>query len=51
MASPSLSRRVGEVVAYPPLVEMSEDQRREFQEALLYADSFEDLPASGRRRS
>jgi hypothetical protein len=38
-----LSRRVGKVVAYPPLCEMSDLQRREFQEALLDADSFEDL--------
>jgi hypothetical protein len=44
MASPELSRRVGKVVAYPPLAEMSADQRREFQEALLDADSCEDLP-------
>jgi hypothetical protein len=32
------------VVRYPPLSEISEDQRREFQEALLEADAFEDLP-------
>jgi hypothetical protein len=30
MASAELSRRVGKVVAYPPLSEMSEDQRRDF---------------------
>jgi hypothetical protein len=30
---------------------MGADQRREFHEALLDADGFEDLPGSGRRRS
>jgi hypothetical protein len=52
MASVELSRRVGEVVRYPPLIEMSAEQRREFQEALLDADAFEDQPgrqANGRR--
>jgi hypothetical protein len=44
MASADLSRRVGKVVGYPPLVEMSADQRREFHEAPLDADDFEDLP-------
>ena len=44
MASVTLSRRVGKVVGYPPLSEMSDLQRREFHEALLEADSFEDLP-------
>jgi hypothetical protein len=44
MASADLSRRVEEVVGYPPLVEMSAEQRREFREALLDADDFEDLP-------
>jgi hypothetical protein len=44
MASAELSRRVGKVVGYPPLCEMSDLQRREFHEALLGADSFEDLP-------
>ena len=44
MASADLSRRVEKVVAYPPLSEMSERQRREFHEALLDADNFEDLP-------
>jgi hypothetical protein len=44
MASAELSRRVEEVVGYPPIVEMSADQRREFREALLDADDFEDLP-------
>ena len=44
MASAELSRRVGKAVAYPPLAEMGEAQRREFHEALLEADTFEDLP-------
>jgi hypothetical protein len=44
MASTALSRRVGKVVAYPPLCEMSDLERREFHEALLDADAFEDLP-------
>jgi hypothetical protein len=29
---------------------MSDAQRREFHEALLDADAFEDLPGNGRRR-
>jgi hypothetical protein len=37
MASAELGRRVGKVVAYPPLVDMDERQRREFHEALLDA--------------
>ena len=44
MASAALDRRVEKVVGYPPLSEMSENQRREFHEALLDGDSFEDLP-------
>ena len=44
MASAELSRRVGKVVGYPPLSEMGDHQRREFHEALLEADTFEDLP-------
>ena len=44
MASAELSRRIEKGVGYPPLSEMSENQRREFHEALLEADSFEDLP-------
>jgi hypothetical protein len=44
MASAELSRRVEKVVGYPPLPEMGDDQRREFHEALLDADTFEDLP-------
>ena len=51
MASAELSRRVEEVVGYPTALELGELQRREFQEALLDAASFEDLPGSGRRRS
>jgi hypothetical protein len=52
MASADLSRRVEKVVAYPPLSELGDQQRREFHEALLDADSFEDLSrGSGRRRS
>ncbi len=38
-----LSRRVGKVVGCPPLIEMSAEQRREFHEALLAAQAFEDL--------
>jgi hypothetical protein len=44
MASAELSRRVERVVGYPPLSDMTDPQRREFHEALLDADSFEDLP-------
>jgi len=45
MASAELSHRVGKVVGYPPLSEeMGEQQPREFHEALLEADTFEDLP-------
>jgi hypothetical protein len=44
MASAELSRRVEKAFGYPPLSEMNTAQRREFQEALLDADSFEDLP-------
>jgi hypothetical protein len=51
MASAELSRRVEKVVAYPPLCEMGDHQRREFHEALLDADGFEDLPGKCRRRS
>jgi hypothetical protein len=43
MASAELSRRVEKIVGYPPLWVMDERQRREFQEALLEAGSFEDL--------
>ena len=43
MASPSLSRRVESVVGYPPLSELGDLQLREFHEALLDADRFEDL--------
>jgi hypothetical protein len=44
MATAELSRRVDKVVGYPPLSELGDLQRREFHEALLDADSFEDLP-------
>jgi hypothetical protein len=44
MASAELSRRVGKAVAYPPLCDMGDLQRRELHEALLDADTFEDLP-------
>jgi hypothetical protein len=44
MASADLSRRVGKAVGYPPLCELSDLQRREFYEALLDADTFQDLP-------
>jgi hypothetical protein len=44
MASAELSRRVEKIVGYPPLVELDATSRREFHEALLDADSLEDLP-------
>ena len=44
MGSAALSRRVGKVVGYRPLCDMSDLQRREFRKALLDAESFEDLP-------
>ena len=44
MASAELSHRVGKVVGYPPLSEMSDPHRREFHEALLEAATYEDLP-------
>jgi hypothetical protein len=44
MASADLRRRVEKVVSYPPLSELGELQRREFDEALLEAATFEDLP-------
>jgi hypothetical protein len=48
MASAELSRRVAKVAGYPPLSEMSAEQRREFHESLLDADSFDDLPGKWR---
>ena len=39
-----LSRRAEKVVGYSPLAEIGTEQRREFHEALLDADTFEDLP-------
>ena len=44
MTSAKLSRRVGQVVGHPPLIKMDDLQRREFHDALLDADSSEDLP-------
>ena len=44
MASGELRRRVEKAVGYPPLCELGADQRWELQQALLDADSFEDLP-------
>jgi hypothetical protein len=51
MARAALSRRVGKVVGYPPLVDTDDRQRREFHEALLDSDSFETYRAGSRRRS
>jgi hypothetical protein len=48
--SAELSRRVGKVVGYPPLCDIGDLQRREFQEALLEADIFP-CPGGGGRRS
>jgi hypothetical protein len=45
MANTALSRRVEKIVAYPPLSEMSDLQRREFHKALLDAS----LRRSGRQ--
>jgi hypothetical protein len=45
MASAELGRRVEKVVGYPPLSEISAEQRREFYEA-LDADAFEYLPGN-----
>lgn len=39
-----LSRRAWKAVPYSPLSDMGPEQRREFQEALLEAETFEDLP-------
>jgi hypothetical protein len=46
MATAELSRRVEKVVGHPPLSELGDPQRREY-EALLEAGSFEDLPGNG----
>jgi hypothetical protein len=51
MASAALSRRVGKVVGLPPLCDLSDLQRREFHGALLDANTHEDVPVSGGRRS
>jgi hypothetical protein len=44
MRPPKRAAAIENVVGYPPLSEMGDLQRREFHEALLDADSFEDLP-------
>jgi hypothetical protein len=44
MASPELSRRVEKLVAYPPLCDLGDSQRREFHDAQFDARTFEDLP-------
>ena len=44
MATVALTGRVERVVGYPRLCDMVVDQRRDFHEALLEADTFEDLP-------
>ena len=41
--SAAWSERVGRVGGYPPLSGLSDLQRREFHEALLDADTFEDF--------
>jgi hypothetical protein len=48
MPSVHLSLRVVKLAGYPPFCEMSELQRREFHEALLEADTLEDLPGQWR---
>jgi len=40
----SLGQRAWKAVAYPPLSDLSAPLRREFQEALLEAHSFRELP-------
>jgi hypothetical protein len=50
VVSVKLSRRVGKAGAYPPLSDMSAEQRREFHEALLEADASRICLESGRRR-
>jgi hypothetical protein len=39
-----LSRRAWKAVGYPPLSDIDPELRREFQAALIEAESFEDLP-------
>jgi hypothetical protein len=51
LASAALSRCVAKVVGYPPLCETSGLQRRELQEALLDADSFEEMPGKWQAES
>ena len=42
--SDELSRRIERLLSHSPLNEMDVEQRRELEEALLDADTFEDLP-------
>jgi hypothetical protein len=44
MAGAQLSLRLERIVGHPPLSELGDLQRPEFHEALLEADTFEDLP-------
>jgi hypothetical protein len=44
MSSAELSCLVRKVVGYPPRCDVSDLQRREFHQALLEAENFEDLP-------
>ena len=44
MPSAELSRRVEKAVGYPPLSELDDLQRREFDEAVLEVVGFDDLP-------
>jgi hypothetical protein len=44
VTSPELTQRVEPALRHPPLAELSAEQRLEFDEALLDADRFEDLP-------
>jgi hypothetical protein len=50
IASAELSRHVEKVVGYSPLVEMDDQQRREFREAVLEAEALlmiGSFPAAG----
>jgi hypothetical protein len=51
MASAALSRRIQKVIPYPPLCEMSDLQRREFQRRYSTLTPSETCPESGRRQS
>jgi hypothetical protein len=44
VASAGVTFRIGRVVGHAPPSEMSDAQRREFDEALLDADALGDLP-------